>query len=153
MPNSGQMPPGEAERGDTDRSSDSGDSGDIAGASIPGTRNNSQSPGASEGASADANGEIANAQSGTDILSGIEAGLPGSQPGSDMPDSSASNTAGNGESGVDISVQADGLPGLEPFPGGLPGDNSSSLEDIFGSGSEGTEASNGNSGSQSASGG
>jgi hypothetical protein len=50
---------------------------------------------------------------------------------------------------MDVSVQASVLPGLEPFPGGLPGDSNGSLEDIFGSGPQGTGPINGGSGSQS----
>lgn len=81
-------------------------------------------------------------------MGGMEAGLPGSQPGSNMPGSTASNTSGDGQRGIDVSVQAGGLPGLEPFPGGLPTDSAGGLEDIFGSGPQGSGPINGSSGSQ-----
>lgn len=147
MPNGGQMP-SDGENGSFDRSTSTTESGDTAGANIPGTSSTSQSSGSAQGSSANANGEMANTHNGTDTMGGMEGGLPGSQPGSNMPGSTASNSAGSSEGGIDVSVQANGLPGLEPFPGGLPGDSTGSLEDIFGSGPEGTAPINGGSGSQ-----
>jgi len=152
MPNSSQMP-STGENGEADTSSNPADSGDIAGASIPGTSNSSQSSGNSEGSSADSNGEMANTQNGTETVGGMEGGTPDSQAGSNMPGSTASNTSGSGENGIDVSVQTGSLPGLEPFPGGLPGDNSGSLEDIVGSGADGGGTTIGNTGSPSTSGG
>ena len=148
MPSSGQMP-SDGENGDFDRSTNSSDSGDIAGANVPGTSTASQSSGGTQGSSADTNGEMANTQNGTDTMGGMEGGLPGSEAGSNMPGSTASNTAGEGDGGLDVGVQASGSGGLEPFPGGLPGDSTGSLEDIFGSGAEGSGPINGGSGSQS----
>ncbi|PCJ43491.1 MAG: hypothetical protein COA71_01055 [SAR86 cluster bacterium] len=149
MPSGGQQS-SDGDNGDFDQSTNSSDSGDIAGANIPGTASSSQSSGNSQGSTADANGEMANSPDGTDTMGGMESGLPGSQPGSNMPGSTASNSAGDGDGGIDVSVQAAGLPGLNPFPGGLslPGTNTASLEDIFGSGTQGTGTINGNSGSQ-----
>lgn len=137
--------PSDGENGNFDTSASTTAPGDIAGANIPGTSSTSQSSGSAQGSSADANGEMANTQNGTDTMGGMEGGLPGSQPGSNMPGSTASNSAGNSEGGIDVSVQANGLPGLEPFPGGLPGDSTGNLEDIFGSGPEGTGPINGGS--------
>ncbi len=94
---------------------------------------------------------MTNTQRETDPMGGMAAGLPGSQPGSNMPGSTSSSTSGDGESGMEVSVQAGGLPGLEPFPGGLPADSTGGLEDIFGPGPQGTEPISGSSSRSSAS--
>ena len=54
---------------------------------------------------------MTNTQRETDPMGGMAAGLPGSQPGSNMPGSTSSSTSGDGESGMEVSVQAGGLPG------------------------------------------
>jgi hypothetical protein len=98
-------------------------------------------------------GDQGTSSSTSGTIGSTSAGLPGSQPGSNMPGTTASSTSGNGDSsgsgdgGVDVSVQAGGLPGLDPFPGGtgtLPGTGTAGLEDIFGSGQQGAGTGSGN---------
>lgn len=100
----------------------------------------SQPSGNDQGASSASSGTISGTSGST------SAGLPGSQSGNNMPGTTAS-TSGNGDSsgagdrGIDVSTQAGGLPGLEPFPagpGGIPGTGTAGLEDIFGSGQQGS---------------
>ncbi len=138
--------PSSGDSGIFEQSADSTDTGDIAGNNIPGTASSSQSSGNTQRSTANANGEIANSSTGNDQMGGLESDFPGSVPGGNMPGAASSTSAGQSNSGADVGVQASGLPGLEPFPGGMPG--TGGLEDIFGAGSEGTGTMAGNPGPQ-----
>ncbi|MFL2840787.1 MAG: hypothetical protein ACJ0BT_03005 [Pseudohongiellaceae bacterium] len=134
--------------------STSAQTGSTSSSSIPSTvskpsqpSSNNRSPGNSQDSTVDTNSEITHSSDGTDTMDGMEGVLPGSQPSSNMPESTASNSSRNGENGIDVR-----LPGLDPFPEGLPGTSTTSLEDIFGSSQQGTGTINSNSGAQGAGG-
>jgi hypothetical protein len=131
--------PSSGENGEFDQSSDSEQSGDINGSSIPSTATagSSQTKGSSQGRTVNADGEMANTTAGTDAQGGMPGQQSGAQAGSELP-GGTSNTAGNSNSDGGLSTTAvvnSGLPGLEPFPtAGLPGDSSGTLGDILGNG-------------------